>query len=150
MLHQILTEPEHLRVYRIGSITTSLNNRNAGNLPSVLSFLEIANFDLMDTGDYMSAFDVIVREGYGQYVELTTGVSRYKKPELGKYVGKRENGPLISYSFPENGLWEIVQNVGSIPIGEIEELLETPAVISCRSYNEIAKHVEPLLSARFR
>ncbi len=146
---QNLMEQELIRVYRIDSGLHGLDNRNAGNLAAVLNFLEITNDDLMEVGDYLSLFEVIVEQGYGEYVEFTRGRPRINTLIVERHVGKRERDEKISYSFPESGLWKMKRKIGSIPLHEVEAILETSRFQIRHPYSEVASYVEKLFAQRF-
>ena len=124
MIFYPLTEPEQIRIYRLDNGLQNLANTNAGNLFGVLSYLELADERMMATGDYLSLFEVIVKEGYGEYIEFTGGRSRTSK-NIGSFVGRKQKTPLIWYSFPFGGKWDLVRKIGSLPLSEVYTCLDS-------------------------
>ena len=68
--------------------------------------------------------EVIVKEGYGEYIEFTGGRSRTSK-NIGSFVGRKQKTPLIWYSFPFGGKWDLVRKIGSLPLSEVYTCLDS-------------------------
>lgn len=151
MSFQPLAQPELIRVYRVDSgRNSSLNNRNGGSLVGILDFLEFCEDRLLDTGDYISAFEVSVERGYDEYVEFASGKSRVSGREISPYVGriiKSENN--LWYSFPAAGFWRLIQKRGSHRIEDIYAYLQQQAPpFHQRTLGDTARYVEEYINGQ--
>ena len=144
-----LSEPERLRLYRVNSGTDDLAGRNAGNLVGVLQYLDWCEERLMGTGDYLSVFEVIVGEGYEEYVAMAGGKPREKKKAHSRHVGRAIQHDSIWYSFPEQGSWQAFK-IGSIPLSEMyAHLRRQDKPFIEMTFQEQAQYLEKLFQERF-
>ena len=149
LLHY-LSGPEHLRVYRADDGTADLSNCNAANLVGVLSYLDWCDDHLMDTGNYLSAFDVTIFEGYGPYLQMIGGQPRQVSGDsIDVYVGRQVSGERVRYSFSRDGRWK-AKRAGSIHLEEVRKMLqEEPKSSKGMTFEEEAKLLEALFAERF-
>jgi len=128
MPFQPLQEPELLRVYRIDSgKSNTLDNRNGGTLAGILDYLDFCEDRLLGTGDYISSFEVLVQEGYDDYMEFAGGKPRNDSASHGKHVGKLVKAEgYVWYSFLQGGAWSLQRKIGSLALQEVYEFLRKP------------------------
>ena len=146
-----LEQSETIRVYRVDSGKHhNLDNRNGGTLLGILDYLDICEERLLGTGEYLSAFEVLVREDYSEYVEFVGGKIRISSAQNPTYVGRRVRSENNSwYSFPANGQWT-AHKIGSILLDEIYTYLrqkEVPLTEQTLAFQ--AQCIEQLFHERF-
>ena len=151
MHFHILEQPETISVYRVDNGKhNALDNRNGGTLVGILDYLDICEERLIGTGDYLSAFEVLVKEGYDGYVEFVGGKPRISSAQSLMYVGRRVRSENNSwYSFPANGKWAAHKR-GSILLDEIYAYLrQKDAPMTEQTLAFQAECIEQLFHERF-
>lgn len=116
-----------LRVYRVASgCHATLAGRNAGDLASVLWFLESCEERGMACGRYLTAYDVEVSLPFGDYQEVLRGRDRWTMvvPHapllLSRKVGLRVgSGGDRGYSFPEEGDYRVLYASRCVDLEEL-------------------------------
>ncbi len=127
------------KVFRVGSGSPSLENRNAGNAEAIADYLaKVADpsTSISTTGDMVSLYEVIIPDPFSEYEGLTrnqilgnnrdkvgrvsTGDQRSMSTDTGEVI---QVGNRVSYSFPERGKFQ-ERKIRSIPITEIMQTLQ--------------------------
>ena len=126
---EFLTEErsETLTVLRVGNRSKTIDNRNAGNVEGIISFIDQQDRRGIGTGDTITAYVVKVTGGFGPYEALqggssvnSTGKSRHVG-KVGRSVPDNKNWPVYWYSFPAGSNFKLIRVGKSISMSDLNK-----------------------------
>jgi hypothetical protein len=111
-------------VFRLGSGSPSLDDKNAGNMEAVIGHLDDYSEKGIGHGDRITAYRVTAEAPFGDYVELVRGRPR-QGPGQTDRVGYAKGGsaawPREVYSFPKGGRWT-AKKLKTVALTDLDKL----------------------------
>lgn len=107
-----------------------LDNRNAGNVPGIASYIDNAedyekpsyqNIDAADT--HVHVYEVHVGDDFGQYSQFDKGRGGHAADKVGRTT-PTDAAHGVWYSFPKGGNWS-AKKIASVPLKDIKAHLKT-------------------------
>ena len=101
-----MAHPRKFTVYRVSSKSeTTLDNRNAGSLETIVDFVDETFEKQLARGDWITKWEITYDGEFGPYVALVGGAARVGKqitgpPLVGYVKGGNASWPKEAYSFP--------------------------------------------------